>query len=100
MIGAAFAWLILSLVVGALSRNRGHSFIAGTLFALVLSPLIAGIIVLVRRPNTAKLEARAVKAGLSKKCPQCAEVVRAEAVKCKHCGFDFPPPEPPPVEQW
>lgn len=24
-----------------------------------------------------------------KRCPQCAEVVKAEALKCKHCGSDF-----------
>lgn len=25
----------------------------------------------------------------SKKCPDCAEQVLAEAKKCKHCGHDF-----------
>lgn len=24
-----------------------------------------------------------------KKCPDCAEIVMAEARKCKHCGFSF-----------
>ena len=27
----------------------------------------------------------------SKKCPQCAETVRKEAVVCKHCSYVFPP---------
>lgn len=96
----AIVWLILSLLVGVFSRNRGHSFLAGFVFAVILSPLIAFLIVLVRKPNAAALENRSVAAGASKKCPTCAEVVRADALKCKHCGHDFPPPEPPPVEQW
>ncbi|HFQ5074244.1 TPA: zinc ribbon domain-containing protein [Vibrio vulnificus] len=26
-----------------------------------------------------------------KKCPDCAELVKEEAIKCKHCGYDFKP---------
>lgn len=32
------------------------------------------------------------EAGDFKKCPYCAEIVREEAIKCKHCGSSFPPP--------
>ena len=31
----------------------------------------------------------------TKQCPQCSESVKAEAVICKHCRFDFRPPPPP-----
>lgn len=86
----AFFWVVFSLLVGALSRSRGHSFIAGTLFALILSPLVAGLIVLIRKPNVATIEARTVHDGEFRKCPFCAELIRREAIRCKHCGADIP----------
>ncbi|MCE5182358.1 MAG: hypothetical protein LLG15_11200 [Betaproteobacteria bacterium] len=34
----------------------------------------------------------------NKKCPFCAELVKAEAIKCKHCGSELPLIEVKPVE--
>ena len=82
-------WLIFAALIGLWSRNKGGSFIAGFLFSILLSPLIAGFIVALRNPNSAALEGNRIARGNLKKCPSCAELVKIEAIKCKHCGAEL-----------
>jgi uncharacterized membrane protein len=42
-----FFWIVLSLLVGALSGGKGHGFFYGFFLSIVLSPLIVGLIVLI-----------------------------------------------------
>jgi len=37
----------------------------------------------------------ALNSGKLRKCPFCAELVKPEAVVCKHCGHKLPPPQLP-----
>lgn len=77
-------WIILSLAVGIAAHSRGRSFIGWALMALVVSPLISIFLLLVfpnlrRDPNAPTPETHV-------KCPDCRELVRADARKCRYCG--------------
>ena len=82
-------WVLFATIVGLWSRKKGGSFLAGFVFSLILSPLIAGIIVAFRDPNSPSLEGNQITRGNLKKCPSCAELVKFEATKCKHCGAEL-----------
>jgi len=78
-------WFIFSVIAGAIAGNKGRSGFGFFLLAIVLSPLIGILCALIARPNTGRTEAEALQTGTMRRCPYCAELVRAEAVKCRHC---------------
>ncbi len=71
--------LVFGVVSSVIAHNKGRNslgwFIAGLLvgpFALVVASL----------PPV-------VREGQFKKCPRCAEIIRAEATRCRHCAVEF-----------
>ena len=48
--------------------------------------LIVAFLVLLGAAVIARLITTAVKHGTHKRCPACAELVKSQAAKCKHCG--------------
>jgi hypothetical protein len=98
--GITIFWIFLSIVVGVIANARGRSGLGWCLLALVISPLLAVIIVALMPARSAPAPANATPAAptrKTKRCPQCAEDIMAEALRCKHCGAEIPPaPEPIP----
>ncbi len=80
--------VLIGLIPAEIARNKGHNFYGWWLFGAALFIIALPAALLLPR-NEEEIERRNLKTGNHKKCPYCAEIVRAEAVVCKHCGREF-----------
>lgn len=60
-------------------------FFGGLFVSLVFSPVIGLIAVIATKPSDDKI----ISSGEMKKCPDCAELVKNDALKCRYCGKAF-----------
>lgn len=91
----ALFWFIGAVVVGIIAGSRARSGFGWFFLAVLFSPLLMGILVLVL-PTRAHVTgaAPAIDAPDERthvRCPDCRELVRADARKCKHCGIALVP---------
>ncbi|CAJ6396933.1 phage-like membrane protein [Burkholderia pseudomallei] len=82
-----------AVVVGASVVTQGTTSgaLAATLAFLV--PVVVLVVVLLAK-NGQQIAVETGQFGGYRKCPFCAESVRMEAIKCKHCGSQLKPTEP------
>lgn len=92
-----FVWCLFGIAGGIVLGNKGRSGCGGFLLGFLLGP-IGLVIALVMRADQGALERQDLASGTARRCPSCAEIVRAEALKCKHCGADLPPVDPEEIE--
>ena len=98
-----FFWLLFSVFIGIGASARWRSGFGWFLLSVIISPVLA-LILLALMPSLARpvdpssgLPLAAISPGPNpsgedlRKCPECAELIKREARKCKHCGSQVEP---------
>lgn len=88
--GVFATWCFLLICCGRLANTRGYSGVRAAAAAAWFSPIYGLFWVLSQPVNTPELERRQLDSGDWKRCARCHELIRSEAVGCKHCGADQP----------
>ena len=81
--------VLIGLIPAGIAQYKGKSFGVWWFYGAALF-IIALPHALLMSADKAEVERRELSDGSIKKCPFCAEFVKVEAIKCKHCQSELP----------
>lgn len=89
-------WIFCGVLGGVIGSSKGRKGL-GYGLGFLLGPIGLLIMAVMPEDKTAIAE-QAIATNQERKCPFCAELIKAEAKVCKHCSREVTPLEIPKVE--
>lgn len=96
-------WLVLCFLVAIWAEQRGRDRAIAFICSILFSPLLMWLVYLAigTKPDPSSYSpAPWSQPERTKRCPACAELILAEARKCKHCGEWLKDEPPAPIERF
>lgn len=80
--------ILIGLIPASIAKAKGQSFFLWWFLGAAMFIVALPLAIIMKKDRVA-IEEREIRGGM-KKCPFCAELVKGDAVKCKHCGSNLP----------
>lgn len=85
-------WALFAVFSAAIAGSKNRSVVIWFLLGVLFGPFALLVAFMPKLEDADVADAR--RRGESdehRKCPQCAEIIRREAVRCRYCSAEIPP---------
>ena len=96
---AFFVILFCGGIAAGIAQEKGRNAFGWFILGLAVN-FLAILFVSIAPTNQEKLDEKEISEGTRKRCPECDEVVRLKAKKCRYCHSTLEVKEPPLKEKY